>query len=299
MGLTLIEAMKHETRVDRLAVTKTFAEGELLRRLPFRNLSGGALKYPKEIKLPRVGFRGVNEGYRRSYGAITNETEFVHLFGGDLDVDRSIVDMNGAEARASQTEQKVRSMRMTLEAAIINGDASFDPRAFNGLSKRLFPDGPRTIDNDGVTVKLTRLESLVDSVNANGGEKVLLTSKAGRRQISAACRAAGGDLYQVMDGRHWFEDTEILCLEEDANGNDVLGFGEAGGTTSIYCCAFGDEQMTGLQGPFEGRYGISVRDFGEVQDAPVFRTRVDWYVGFAVCDQKAIGRLYNIGPALT
>jgi hypothetical protein len=57
--------------------------------------------------------------------------------------------------------------------------------------------------------------------------------------------------------------------------------------------------MTGLQGPFEGRYGISVRDFGEVQDAPVFRTRVDWYVGFAVCDQKAIGRLYNIGPALT
>jgi hypothetical protein len=102
-----------------------------------------------------------------------------------------------------------------------------------------------------------------------------------------------------MDGRHWFEDTEILCLEEDANGNDVLGFGEAGGTTSIYCCAFGDEQMTGLQGPFEGRYGTSVRDFWEVQDAPVFRTRVDWYVGFAVCDQKAIGRLFNIGPALT
>lgn len=298
MGLTLIEAMKHETRVDRLAVTKTFAEGELLRRLPFRNLSGGALKYPKEIKLPRVGFRGVNEGYRRSYGAITNETEFVHLFGGDLDVDRSIVDMNGAEARASQTEQKVRSMRMTLEAAIINGDASFDPRAFNGLSKRLVPDGPRTIDNDGGTVKLTRLESLVDSVNANGGEKVLLTSKAGRRQISHASREAGGDLYQVIDGRHWFEDSEILCVDEDANGHPVLGFGEAGSTTSFYCCAFGDEMVTGLQGPFEGRYGISVRDFGEVPDAPVFRTRVDWYVGFAVCNDRSVGRLFNIGPAV-
>jgi hypothetical protein len=249
--------------------------------------------------MPRVGFRAVNEGYRRDYGAVENDTEFVHLFGGDLDVDRSIVDLNGPEARASQTEQKVRSMRLTLEAAVINGDAAFDPRAFNGLSKRLTPGGPQTVDNVSGSVKLTRLEALVDSVNAYGSEKVLLTSKAGRRQISSACRAAGGDLYQVMDGRHWFEDTEILCLEEDANGNDVLGFGEAGGTTSIYCCAFGDEQMTGLQGPFEGRYGISVRDFGEVQDAPVFRTRVDWYVGFAVCDQKAIGRLYNIGPALT
>jgi hypothetical protein len=122
----------------------------------------------------------------------------------------------------------------------------------------------------------------VDSVNANGGEKVLITSKAGRRQNNHASREAGSDLHQVMDGCHWFEDTGILVMDEDANGHPVLGFGKAGTTTSFYCCAFGDELVTGLQGPFEGRYGISVRDFGEVQDAPVFRTRVDWYVGFAV-----------------
>jgi hypothetical protein len=298
MGLTLIEAMKHETRVDRLAVSKTFTEGQLLRRLPFRNLVGGALKFAKEKKMPRVGFRAVNEGYRRDYGAVAQESEFVHLFGGDLDVDRSIVDLNGPEARASQTEQKVRSMRLTLEAAIINGDATFDPRAFNGLSKRLVPGGAQTVDNAGGTVKLTKLEALVDSINALGGEKVILTSKAGRRQISHASREAGGDLYQVIDGRHWFEDTEILVVDQDAQGYEVLGFGEAGGTTSIYAAALGDELMTGIQGPFEGRYGISVRDFGEVPDAPVFRTRVDWYVGFAVCNDKAIGRLYNVGPAV-
>ncbi len=299
MGLTLIEAMKHETRVDRLAVTKTFVEGQLLRRLPFRNLAGGALQFAKEKKLPRVGFRAVNEGYRRDYGAVANESEFVHLFGGDLDVDRSIVDLNGPEARASQTEQKVRSMRLTLEAAIINGDAAFDPRAFNGLSKRLVPGQAQTVDNVSGTVKLTKLEELVDSVNALGGDKVILTSRAGRRQISHASREAGGDLYQVIDGRHWFEDTEILVLDQDAQGNEVLGFGEAANTTSIYCVALGDELMTGIQGPFEGRYGISVRDFGEVQDAPVFRTRVDWYVGFAVVHDKAIARLYNVGPAVT
>ena len=94
MGLTLIEAAKHETRVERLAVIRTFSEGQLIRRLPFRNLTGGALKFAKEKKLPRVGFRAVNEGYRRDYGAVANETEFVHLFGGDLDVDRSIVDLD-------------------------------------------------------------------------------------------------------------------------------------------------------------------------------------------------------------
>ena len=38
LGLTLIEAQKHARRAEQLAVLKTFAEGELLRRLPFRSL---------------------------------------------------------------------------------------------------------------------------------------------------------------------------------------------------------------------------------------------------------------------
>jgi hypothetical protein len=192
MGLTLIEAAKFETRIERLAVIKTFTEGQLIGRLPFRNLSGGSMQYPVERKLPRVGFRAVNEGYNRDYGAAENRAEFVHLFGGDLDVDRSIVDLNGPEARASQTEQKVRSMRMTLENALVNGDASLDPRAFNGQVKLLPTTDAATINNGGSTVSIAKLEALVDSVTAMGGEKVLIGGRAARRQISAACRAVTG-----------------------------------------------------------------------------------------------------------
>jgi hypothetical protein len=46
LGLTLIEAQKYARRAEQLAVLKTFAEGELLRRLPFRNLVGGSLSCP-------------------------------------------------------------------------------------------------------------------------------------------------------------------------------------------------------------------------------------------------------------
>jgi hypothetical protein len=191
---------------------------------------------------------------------------------------------------------KVRSMRLTLEAAIINGDDTFDPRAFNGLSKRLVPGEDQTIDNGGSTLNLLALEALTDSVIGYGGDKVLIASKAARRQISTASRQAGGDLYEVINGRHYFEGIEILLVEEDAEGNAVLGYDEPAGTTSIYCCVLGDAAVCGLQGPFEGRYGISVRDFGEVHDAPVFRTRVDWYVGFAVCNRKAAARLFNVAP---
>ena len=51
----------------------------VLRRLPFKNLQGGSLSFPAEVKLPRVGFRAVNEGYRQSYGVVQNDNEYVKV----------------------------------------------------------------------------------------------------------------------------------------------------------------------------------------------------------------------------
>ena len=82
---------------------------------------------------------------------------------------------------------------------------------------------------------------------------MLIASKAARRQINTASRQSGGDLYEVIDGRHYFEGVEILLEEEDAEGNVVLGYDGTGDTISIYCCVLGDAAVCGLQGPFEGR----------------------------------------------
>ncbi|WP_353078773.1 major capsid protein [Synechococcus lacustris] len=308
MGLTLIEAAKYENRLEHLAVLKTFSEGELLARLPFMNIAGSGLFYSAEQELPSVGFRAVNEGYSQSYGVVDQRAEAVHLFGGDVDVDRSIVDLMGPEARASQVEMKVRSMRLTLEATVINGDSSANPRAFDGLSKRLPPGDAMAFDNSanaavgGAGLNFDRLDELIDSVNAYGAGKVLVMSKAMRRQLNGLARNSIGGVYQTSTNSfgmtvHRYQDCDIVTVDRDAQGIEVMGYDEAGGTSSIYCCTFGDQGVTGLQGPFQGRYGISVRDLGEVPDAPVFRTRVDWYVGFAVLQSRAAGRLFNISPA--
>ena len=301
MGLTLIEAAKYETRLEYLAVIKTFAEGELLRRLPFQNVSGGGVFYGVEKRMPKVGFRAVNEGYDKSEGVIDPQAEAVHPFAGDVDVDRSIVDLQGPDARASQTEMKVRSMRLTLEAALINGDAVANQlRGFDGLAKRLPPGHSQTVDNGGGPLEIEALEELIDSVNSFGEQKFLIMSKASRRQVRRADKLSGQGLYSTYKTSynrwvHEYQECEILVVDQDAEGHEVLGYGEAAGTTSIYCCAFGDEAVTGLQGQFEGRYGLSVRDFGEVPDAPVFRTRIDWYVGLAMKHPRSGGRLHGIG----
>ncbi|MCX5946962.1 MAG: hypothetical protein NTY67_01815 [Cyanobacteria bacterium] len=63
-------------------------------------------------------------------------------------MDRSIVDLQGPEARASQVDMKARSMRLTLEAALINGDAiASQARGFDGLAKRLTPGAEMAINN--------------------------------------------------------------------------------------------------------------------------------------------------------
>jgi hypothetical protein len=202
---------------------------------------------------------------------------------------------------------KVRSLRLTLEATLINGDTASNPRAFDGLSKRLPPGSPMAFNNGkaaaGAPLNFDHLDELIDSVNAYGGSKVLVMSKAMRRQLNALARATiGGGVYQTSTNAfgmtvHRYQDCDILTVDRDAQGAEVMGYDEAGGTSSIYCCTFGDQGVSGLQGPFHGRYGISVRDLGEVPDAPVFRTRVDWYVGFAVLQSRAAGRLFNITPA--
>jgi hypothetical protein len=42
-------------------------------------------------------------------GCTNSDAEFVHRFGGDRDVDRSIVDLQDSEACVAQSEMKVGS----------------------------------------------------------------------------------------------------------------------------------------------------------------------------------------------
>jgi hypothetical protein len=79
----------------------------------------------------------------------------------------------------------------------------------------------------------------------------------------------------------------------------VLGFNEAsengtpGVCTSIYCVSIGSSKVAGIQNG-----AVDVRDLGELQTAPVYRTRVEWYSGIAVFHGRAIARLAGVNNAV-
>ena len=123
MVLTLLEAQKHAKSPAELAVVTELAAGQLMSVLPFRSIEGNGLFWKREESLPEVGFRNYNAGLEESYGEVSSQSESLKLFGGDIKVDRAIVDLEGAAAKAYQVQSRVRAMRMAWEALFINGDS--------------------------------------------------------------------------------------------------------------------------------------------------------------------------------
>src|SRR5690606_34716066 len=82
-------------------------------------------------------------------------------------------------------------------------------------------------------------------------------------------------------------------IEDDATGAAILGFDEVQGTAtdtaSIYAVKFGPGAMFGAQ-----TAPISVRDLGEQQSKPAFRTRVEHYSTIVLEHPKCAARLRGV-----
>ena len=299
MGLTILEAAKTETDPQRVAVIRELAESELISIMPFRNVQGG-LDYAVEAELPAVGFRAYNETYDESYGVINPQYERLKFFGGDIDVDIQRIKNYGPQAKAEQIQMKVRSLRLTFEEQVINGDESADVRTFDGLKTRINVGSSQAVNVNGA-LSLTALDELIDAVD--GDSKILLMNKKMRRRLSAASRntSIGGFMSYEQDafGRRvtMYNDARIVVTDTNAQNVQIQGFTETSSSTSIYCVAFGDLQATGIQGPAANGYGIDIREFGEIAEAPVDRTRIDWSIGMAIMNGRSAARAYGITDA--
>jgi len=155
----------------------------------------------------------------------------------------------------------------------------------------------------GGALSLSALDELIDACDAAGGEKVLIMNKKMRRRLNTASRnsSIGGFInYEQNEfGRRvtTYGDVPIVVVDTNAQNLPIMPFTEASSSTSIYCVAFGDLLTTALQGRARGQFGPSVRALGEVPDAPVDRTRLEWYCGMAVMNGRSAARLSGVTDA--
>ncbi len=301
-SLTLTEAAKLETGNElRKAIIELYSgSSSILANLPFQNISGNALKYNREANYPGIGFRGVNEAYTPSMGVLNPVTEVLVIAGGELDVDKFIVDTMGQEQRAVHEAMKVRALSLAWTNKFINGDNATDPREFDGLQIRAAGDQVISAGStaNGAALSLAKMDQAIDqTLNPTH----IIMNKGMARRFATAGRTTSVSGYvewlpnQLGQRIMMYNGLPIITVDLDNNGSAILGFDEASvsGTatsTSIYVVSMGADGLTGLQNG-----GIDVRDLGELETQPLLRTRVEWYNGIAVFNGRALTRLQHIG----
>ena len=279
MGLTLAEAKKHSRNPQEVAIITELSAGPLLTNLPFREVQGSGLFWKREESLGDVGFRAFNDSYDESYAEVRQYSEALKLFGGDIRVDKAIVELEGPQARAFQIQAKVRAMRLAFEALFFNGDSNGNGAEFDGLAVRLpaaeAGSHSQVIANAGgaSALDLNKLDEAIDAVDAQGGTKYLLMSKSARRHLSAVARTSG----------------QIDIMRSEFGGQQLVYGDSDPGDQAIYVVSFGNDHLTGIQNG-----GPSVRDLGEATDAPELVTRVEWYCAIALINGRSAARLTNI-----
>lgn len=314
MAVTLAQAaLLSENDLQRGVIEIFVQESPVLDRLPLMSIEGNAYAYNEEATLPGVAFRAVNEAYTESTGTVNQKTESLVILGGDADVDRFIVQTRGNlnDQRATQTRMKVKAASYKFQDTFFNGDVTVDTKAFDGLKKRL--TGNQVIDyaTNGAGVNTddaTRngffdaLDDLVSRVpGLNAGNGAIYANSLIQGKIRSAGRRVGGVDFFKEDttGKRILTWNGIPVLDPGANlaGANILPQSETQGSSSlassVYAVKFGEgEEDGGVTGLTNG--GVMVDDLGQLQEKPVYRTRIEFYCGLGVFSGKAAARLRGV-----
>lgn len=308
MALTLLETKKRVDDPLTEAVVNEFSAGEILGSIPFANKPGTGVHYNRVDKLPGIGFRGLNEAFEEDTGVMNPASEAFRFYGGDIDVDVQLVALQGESVRQEEEQLKIEASRINWEYQFIKGDTAADPRGFDGLQKRIMGSQLLSNADAGGALSLSNMDRLGSQVKASGGSTYWLMGRRVRDLLTAASRdtTRGGFITFQQDqfGRKLAFYAGYPILVDDVS-SPIFTFTETSpdGTTStactsIYLVTFGDRMCTGIQGRNpSGGFGIDARDLGEVDDKPVYRTRVDWNCSFAIYNGYSVGRLYGITDA--
>lgn len=295
--LTISEWQKLNPTPLASGIVEIFArENPVLLNLPFINIQGNAYKYNIEQTLPGIAFRGFNEGYTESTGVINPLTEALTIIGGDSDFDVAQIKMGTGDndTRAVHDAMKAKALSLSWLKTFFAGNATTNPKEFDGMNQRLTGGQVITAGTNGAVLSLDLLDQLIDAVS--GTPSILLMNKNARRAIVKLGRQSG----VISVSRDYFGrevDTyagiPLGVIEDGADGNPILTTtetqGTANNTSSIYAVKFGPDGMHGIQ-----TEPMSVRDLGEIETKPAYRTRIEWYSGLALKHPKCAARLKGI-----
>lgn len=311
MAVTLAEAAVLSQDNLQRGVIETFVmESVVLDRIPLLTIQGNAYAYNSEATLPGVEFRAVNAAYAESTGTVNQMTESLVILGGDADVDTFIVQTRGDlnDQRAVQTRMKVKAATYKFQDSFINGSVATDANSFDGLKARLTGAQVVSAGTNGLPILGTdeaarhaffdKLDELLAALNGTP-DALYMNASVLARIKSSARRLTMYDQTTDTFGRTiaMYNGIPLLDIGNKADGTAIIPQTETEGTatdaSSIYAVRYGqDETDAGVTGLTNG--GVMVKDLGEIDAKPVYRTRIEFFCGLAVFGGRGAARLTGV-----
>lgn len=250
-------------------------ESKLLANLPFRYIDGSGLTYTIQKTQAKPHYRNVGESYKPSEVEYENRTESLSILGDEAIVDtyqnQIVADYN--DLMAIEVSMKTKGVAQSYQKAFLYGDTSKDIKAFNGLNKRLIKN--QIFETSGIVAD--DLDILADAVR---GANFAIMSKSKRRKLTNENRS----LITKSTNEFGVQVTQygemVICDLDDEIFED-------GDKNSIYVMRLSDvDGVCGLQNG-----GITVTPLGHMTGSPKLKTRIEWFTGMAVYDDKSVAKI--------
>lgn len=278
MAVLLEQAKLLTQDVLQRGVIMTMAQTSgVLEKLPFVEVVGSGYAYDIMEELPNVEYRAVNAGYTEGVSEVKQAVERLVILGGDVDVDVFLAKThsNINDIRSLHTEAKAKAVARQFEKDFFVGAGTSN--AIKGLDARL-TEGIAGTEIKNAGLSLDSLNELLDAVV--DGADCLFMSKKMRREL----------MKLLQTNNHYIE-----------NGTDAFGRPVAmyGGVEirpvddslipadKIYAVKFGTDMY--VHGLSNG--GVQVKDLGELDTKPCYRTRIEAYLGLATKHKKCFAVL--------
>ena len=285
LTMTLADSLKLTTDTLQAGVIETLAtESKILAVLPFMNVQGSGYTYNVETELSDTKFRAVGEEIVAGSAGYETRTEALKILGDEAIIDTFQIAVYGNvnDLMALEVELKSKAIAHKFEKTFISGNSETNVKEFDGIDKRIKPDQvvdfteyKEKVDGVDVVGYATAMDELIDKVL--GTPSALIMNKSTRREVVANFRKyitystnEFGKQLAMYDG------VPILDVEDEVLPTK----------NTIYAVRFAvKEAVCGLQNG-----GIQVKALGEVDNAPQLKTRIEWFVGLAVFNDKAIAK---------
>ncbi len=315
--LTLVEFAK-ETKdplVKGVAMT-LIQESQPMKFIPWETIGNLFKKMLRVQSLPSVSRRKLNAEWSSSTGTTEPITEGISLLGGNIDIDKEMVEGNQTieDLRTIQTTLKTKSMAYDFNDNFINGAIVSDADNFDGLKARcdrtdmsaqkILSDTSTNYIDDTQAHALTFLKMMDKLTYAIDGHSptFLVTNSMGLRTINSALRIASVlrmDKDQFGTLVTYWGNAPIYDIGVKADQSTLVMADEViGGTAgsnyfSVYAVKVAEgTDFWGIQ-----KHAMEVKDVGLLEDQVTYRTNVNWPVGLAQINKRSIARLYGIRHA--